>query len=53
MNKAKNYGELTKKIIKELKKYKPKLYSNKLSFAPKGIKSTGKVYESKLYEAEQ
>lgn len=47
--KAKNYDEIKKKIIKDLKKYKPKLYSNKVYHAPKGINSTGKVYESKLY----
>ena len=53
MDKAKNYDELKKKIIKDLKKHKPKLYSNKIHPAPAGINSTGKVYESKLYGAKQ
>ncbi|KKK94249.1 hypothetical protein LCGC14_2684730 [marine sediment metagenome] len=53
MDKAKNYDEIKKKILKDLKKHKPKLYSKKLHPAPTGINSIGKVYESKLYEAEQ
>ena len=53
MDKAKNYNELKKKIIKDLKKQKQKLYSKKVYHAPKEISSTGKVYESKLYEAKE
>ncbi len=44
MNKTKNYDEIKKKILSDLKKSKPKLYSNKLFLAPKAIKSDKKIY---------
>lgn len=52
MDRAKNYNALKKQILKDLKNHKPKVYSNKVYHAPTLIKSGGKVYESKLYEAE-
>ncbi len=53
MDRTKNYDELKKKITKDLKKHKPKLYSRKVYHAPKEISSTAKVYEAKLYEAKK
>lgn len=53
MYKTKNYGELKKKILKDLKNHKPKEHSEKLYHAPKGINSAGKVYESREYRSDE
>ena len=43
MDRAKNYDELKKKILKELRNSKPKTYSNKVYHAPKSIYSNEKI----------